>query len=72
MRDGGTINLLAYTLPRVRDHATFVKPRDLDGFGPGDPPETKLVIGEVLGNPGLGGARHPGAADITASEKCRC
>jgi O-acetylhomoserine (thiol)-lyase len=29
---GGTINLLTHTLPRFGITATFVKPRDLDGF----------------------------------------
>ncbi len=29
---GGTINLLAHTLPRFGITTTFVKPRDLDGF----------------------------------------
>src|SRR5277367_7146470 len=29
---GGTINLLAYTLPRFGISTTFVKPRDLEGF----------------------------------------
>ena len=39
---GGTINLLAHTLPRFGITTTFVKPRDLDGFRaairPRDPP----------------------------------
>jgi O-acetylhomoserine (thiol)-lyase len=50
---GGTINLLAYTLPRFGISTTFVKPRDLEGFRAAIGPRTKLVIGEVLGNPGL-------------------
>jgi O-acetylhomoserine (thiol)-lyase len=50
---GGTINLLAHTLPRFGIATTFVKPRDLDGFRKAMQPNTKLVIGETIGNPGL-------------------
>ena len=50
---GGTINLLAHTLPRFGITTSFVKPRDLDGFRAAIQPKTKLVIGETLGNPGL-------------------
>ncbi len=50
---GGTVNLLAATLPRFGITTTFVKPRDLDGIRAAIRPETRLVIGETLGNPGL-------------------
>ena len=50
---GGTINLLAHTLPRFGITTSFVKPRDLDGFRAAIQAKTKLVIGETLGNPGL-------------------
>jgi O-acetylhomoserine (thiol)-lyase len=50
---GGTINLLAHTLPRFGVTTTFVKPRDLDGFAAAIRPNTKLVIAETIGNPGL-------------------
>ncbi|MGY3451404.1 O-acetylhomoserine aminocarboxypropyltransferase [Bradyrhizobium sp. USDA 4353] len=50
---GGTINLLAHTLPRFGITTSFVKPRDLDGFRAAIKPNTRLVIGETLGNPGL-------------------
>ncbi|MGJ5208242.1 O-acetylhomoserine aminocarboxypropyltransferase [Bradyrhizobium sp. HKCCYLR20261] len=50
---GGTINLLAHTLPRFGITTSFVKPRDLDGFSAAIKPNTRLVIGETLGNPGL-------------------
>ncbi len=50
---GGTINLLAHTLPRFGVTTSFVKPRDLDGFAAAICPTTKLVIGETIGNPGL-------------------
>ena len=50
---GGSRNLLAYTLPRFGITTTFVHPRDLDGIRAAIRPETRLVFGEVLGNPGL-------------------
>ncbi|WP_257169159.1 O-acetylhomoserine aminocarboxypropyltransferase [Bradyrhizobium sp. SRS-191] len=50
---GGTINLLAHTLPRFGITTSFVKPRDLDGFRAAIKPNTRLFIGETLGNPGL-------------------
>ena len=50
---GGTINLLTHTLPRFGITTTFVKPRDLDGIKAAIKPNTKLVIGETIGNPGL-------------------
>ncbi len=50
---GGTINLLTHTLPRFGITTTFVKPRDLDGFRAAIRPNTRLLIGETIGNPGL-------------------
>jgi O-acetylhomoserine (thiol)-lyase len=50
---GGTINLLAHTLPRFGINTTFVKPRDLAGLRSVIRPETRLIIGETIGNPGL-------------------
>lgn len=50
---GGTINLLAHTLPRFGITTTFVKPRELDALKAAIKPNTKLVIGETIGNPGL-------------------
>jgi O-acetylhomoserine (thiol)-lyase len=50
---GGTVNLLSHTLPRFGITTTFVKPRDLDGFRAAIQPNTRLVIGETIGNPGL-------------------
>ncbi|MBK1841055.1 O-acetylhomoserine aminocarboxypropyltransferase [Azospirillum sp. YIM B02556] len=50
---GGSRNLLAYTLPRFGITTSFVHPRDLDGIRAAIRPETRLVFGEVLGNPGL-------------------
>jgi O-acetylhomoserine (thiol)-lyase len=50
---GGTINLLTHTLPRFGMTTTFVKPRDVSGFRAAIQPNTKLVIAETIGNPGL-------------------
>ena len=50
---GGSVNLLAHTLPRFGITTSFVNPRDLDGIKAAIRPETRLVIGETLGNPGL-------------------
>jgi O-acetylhomoserine (thiol)-lyase len=61
---GGTINLLAHTLPRFGITTTFVKPRDLDGMRAAIGPRTRLVIGETLGNPGLEVLDIPAVAEI--------
>jgi O-acetylhomoserine (thiol)-lyase len=61
---GGTINLLTHTLPRFGIATTFVKPRDLDGFRAAIRPNTRLVIAETIGNPGLEVLDIPQVADI--------
>jgi len=61
---GGTINLLTHTLPRFGITTTFVKPRDLDGFRAAVRPNTRLVIAETIGNPGLEVLDIPAVADI--------
>jgi O-acetylhomoserine (thiol)-lyase len=50
---GGSHNLLDYTLPRFGVTTTFVDPRDLDAWRGAIRPETRLLFGETLGNPGL-------------------
>jgi O-acetylhomoserine (thiol)-lyase len=50
---GGSHNLLQYTLPRFGITTTFVKPGDIDGWRAAIRPETRLLFGETLGNPGL-------------------
>ena len=50
---GGSHNLLEYTLKRFGIDTTFVDPRDMDAFAAAIQPNTKLIFGEVLGNPGL-------------------
>ncbi len=50
---GGSHNLLSYTLPRFGIETTFVNARDVDAFRAAIRPQTRLVFGETLGNPGL-------------------
>ena len=50
---GGSHNLLAYTLARFGIETTFVPPGDLDAWRAAIRPETRLLFGETLGNPGL-------------------
>jgi O-acetylhomoserine (thiol)-lyase len=50
---GGSHNLLDYTLPRFGIETTFVDARDLDGWRAAIRPQTRLLFGETLGNPGL-------------------
>ena len=61
---GGTINLLTHTLPRFGITTTFVKPRDHDGIRTAIKPNTQLVIGETIGNPGLEVFDIPAVAKI--------
>jgi O-acetylhomoserine (thiol)-lyase len=50
---GGSQNLLNYTLRRFGIDTTFVKPGDIDGWRAAVRPNTKLFLGETVGNPGL-------------------
>jgi O-acetylhomoserine (thiol)-lyase len=50
---GGSHNLLHYTLPRFGIETTFVDPRNPDSWRAAIRPETRLLFGESLGNPGL-------------------
>lgn len=61
---GGSHNLLAYTLPRFGIATTFVDPRDPDAFRAAIRPETRLVLGEILGNPGLEVLDVPAVAEV--------
>ena len=50
---GGSHNLLHYTLRRFGIETSFVKPADIDAWRAAIRPNTKLLFGETLGNPGL-------------------
>lgn len=65
---GGTHNLLEYTLPRFGIETTFVNPRDLNAFRDAIRPNTKLLFGETLGNPGLEVLDIPRLAEIAHAE----
>jgi O-acetylhomoserine (thiol)-lyase len=50
---GGSHNLLHYTLSRFGISTSFVKPGDFAAWRAAIRPETRLLFGETLGNPGL-------------------
>jgi O-acetylhomoserine (thiol)-lyase len=61
---GGSHNLLDYTLRRFGIDTTFVDPRDVDAWRAALRPETRLLFGETLGNPGLDVLDIPRVAEI--------
>ena len=61
---GGSHNLLHYTLPRFGIETTFVDPRDVDAFRRAIRPNTRLLFGETLGNPGLDVLDIPRVAQV--------
>jgi O-acetylhomoserine (thiol)-lyase len=61
---GGSHNLLHYTLRRFGIDTTFVDPRDLDSWRAALRPQTRLLFGETLGNPGLDVLNIPAIAQI--------
>jgi O-acetylhomoserine (thiol)-lyase len=61
---GGSHNLLSYTLPRFGIETTFVDPRDPQAFADAIRPETRLLFGETLGNPGLDVLDIPSVAQV--------
>ena len=50
---GGNINLLEHTMSRFGVTTSFVDPTDLDAIAAAIRPNTKMVFGEVISNPGL-------------------
>ena len=50
---GGSHNLLHYTLRRFGIETTFVPPGDLDRWKAAIRPNTRLLFGETVGNPGM-------------------
>jgi O-acetylhomoserine (thiol)-lyase len=61
---GGSHNLLHYTLSRFGIETSFVNPRDLDAWRAAIRPETRLLFGESLGNPGLDVLDIPAVSSI--------
>ena len=66
---GGTHNLLDYTLRRFGIETTFVDPRSPDAFKQAINKNTKLIFGEILGNPGLEILNIPVIAEIANEAK---
>ena len=61
---GGSYNMMAHTLPRFGITTTFVNPRKPGAFKKAIRPETRLLFGETLGNPGLEVVDLPALAEI--------
>jgi O-acetylhomoserine (thiol)-lyase len=61
---GGSQNLLHYTMRRFGIDTTFVKPGDIDGWKAAIRPNTKLLFGETVGNPGMDVLDIPKVAQI--------
>ncbi len=61
---GGSHNILQHTLPRFGIETTFVDPRDPKAFADAIRPNTRLVYGETLGNPGLEVMNMPEVAKV--------
>src|SRR5512147_2250789 len=66
---GGSHNLLQYTLKRFGIETTFVDPRNLDAWRSAIRPNTRLLFGETLGNPGLDVLNVPAVAQIAHDAK---
>ena len=61
---GGSHNLLSYTLPRFGIETTFVNGRDPEAWKNAIRPNTRLLFGETVGNPGLDVLDIPAIAAI--------
>ena len=64
---GANINLFQHTLSRYGITTTFVKPNDLDAIEAAIQPNTKMVFGEVIGNPGMDVLDVPAVGAIAAN-----
>src|SRR5687767_14891455 len=66
---GGSHNLLGYTMRRFGIETTFVNPRDLSQWKNSIRPNTRLLFGETLGNPGLDVLDIPAVSAIAHEAK---
>ena len=66
---GGSHNLLAYTMKRFGIDTSFVKPGNLAEWRKAIRPDTKLLFGETLGNPGLDVLDIPAVSAIAHEAK---
>ncbi len=65
---GGSHNMFAHTLPRFGITTTFVDARDPHAFAAAIKPETRLLYGETLGNPGLEVMDIPSVARVAHAQ----
>jgi len=63
---GSNVNLFQHTFARFGVETTFVAPNDLEAIRAAIKPNTKMVFGEVIGNPGMDVMDVPEVAKITA------
>ncbi len=61
---GGSMNLLNLTLPRFGIETTFIESRDPEAYRQAIRPNTRLIFGELLSNPGLDVMPVAALADI--------
>jgi O-acetylhomoserine (thiol)-lyase len=61
---GGSHNLLGYTLKRFGIDTTFINVRNLDEWKKAIRPNTRMLFGETLGNPGIDVLDIPAVAKI--------
>lgn len=65
---GGSHNMFTHTLPRFGITTTFVDARDPHAFAAAIKPETRLLYGETLGNPGLEVMDIPAVARVAHAQ----
>src|SRR3569832_1244207 len=61
---GGRLNLFRLTLPRIGITNSFVNKRDIAGIAKAITPQTRLVVAETIGNPGLEVLDVPALAEV--------
>ncbi len=66
---GGNISLMKNTLPRFGITTTFFDPTDVDGCKAAIQDNTKLIYGELIGNPGLDILDLEAIASISAEQQ---
>ncbi len=62
---GANVNLFEHTLSRYGIETSFVAPNDVSAIKAAIRPNTKMVFGEVIGNPGMDVMDVPAVAEVT-------
>ena len=62
---GANVNLFQHTLARYGVTTSFVAPNDTAAIRKAIKPNTKMVLGEVIGNPGMDVMDVPAVAEVT-------